>query len=134
VKEHVGIYKSALEQAWKDGSITADEQALLEKLRKTLNITRVQHEELEEDLRKRGVSYEPGEPAEVLHHVQPEKAIPETIEKPAEQPPVLTHGVEPAVQHPKPKRPKRRRKTETIEPVEETEQVEEMSEDLVTWE
>ncbi len=41
------IYTAALEQAWEDGLITSDEHAIMEKLRKALDITPKEHMEAE---------------------------------------------------------------------------------------
>jgi len=49
-------YRKALEQAWKDGHVTADERAMLESLRKSVGITLEEHMKIEEEVlrKKRG--------------------------------------------------------------------------------
>ena len=44
-------YKNALRQAWKDGIITPDESAMLDTLRKSLNISAEEHITLEKEIR-----------------------------------------------------------------------------------
>jgi hypothetical protein len=49
----IHIYQKALEQAWKDDSMSTDERELLSNLRKTLNISYKQHMELEKKVIKK---------------------------------------------------------------------------------
>lgn len=44
-------YKNALKQAWKDGKMSADESAMLDTLRKSLNISPEEHLKIEHDVR-----------------------------------------------------------------------------------
>jgi tetratricopeptide (TPR) repeat protein len=44
-------YKNALKQAWKDGKMSADESAMLDTLRKSLNISPEDHVQIENDVR-----------------------------------------------------------------------------------
>ncbi len=44
-------YKNALKQAWKDGKMSADESAMLDTLRKSLNISAEEHLKIEKDVR-----------------------------------------------------------------------------------
>ena len=44
-------YKNALKQAWKDGKMSADESAMLDTLRKSLNISPDEHVKIEQDVR-----------------------------------------------------------------------------------
>jgi tetratricopeptide (TPR) repeat protein len=44
-------YKNALKQAWKDGKMSADESAMLDTLRKSLNISPEEHLKIEKDVR-----------------------------------------------------------------------------------
>ncbi|WP_455392444.1 tetratricopeptide repeat protein [[Eubacterium] cellulosolvens] len=44
-------YKNALKQAWKDGKMSADESAMLDTLRKSLNISPDEHVQIEEAVR-----------------------------------------------------------------------------------
>ena len=44
-------YKNALKQAWRDGKMSADESAMLDTLRKSLNISADDHIEIERDVR-----------------------------------------------------------------------------------
>lgn len=44
-------YKNALKQAWKDGKMSADESAMLDTLRKSLNISAEEHITIEKDVR-----------------------------------------------------------------------------------
>jgi hypothetical protein len=52
-------YKNALKQAWKDGKMSADESAMLDTLRKSLNISAEEHINIEKEVR--------GELAEILN-------------------------------------------------------------------
>ncbi len=47
------IYRNALEEAWKDGAIKVDEKAMLERLRGTLGLSLEEHDELEQEVRKK---------------------------------------------------------------------------------
>jgi tetratricopeptide (TPR) repeat protein len=44
-------YRKVIEQAWSDGILTADEQALINKLREKLNITDEEHQSIENDIK-----------------------------------------------------------------------------------
>jgi hypothetical protein len=44
-------YKNALKQAWKDGKMSADESAMLDTLRKSLNISAEEHMHIEHEVR-----------------------------------------------------------------------------------
>jgi tetratricopeptide (TPR) repeat protein len=52
-KEHLDTYRRVLEQAWADGIITVDEQALLENLKQKLNITDAEHAKLEMEVKSK---------------------------------------------------------------------------------
>lgn len=47
------IYRSALEEAWKDGALRAEEMAMLERLRTTLGLSPEEHQVLELEIRKK---------------------------------------------------------------------------------
>jgi tetratricopeptide (TPR) repeat protein len=51
-KEHQNAYRKALEQAWADGILTADEQAILTDLRDKLQISDEEHISLENEVKK----------------------------------------------------------------------------------
>jgi tetratricopeptide (TPR) repeat protein len=48
---HLATYRKILEQAWADGILTADEQALLSKMRNKLHITEEEHVNLENEIK-----------------------------------------------------------------------------------
>ncbi len=54
-------YRKALEQAWKDGHVTADEYATLESLRKTLGVSAEEHMMLESQIKKKTMVESAGE-------------------------------------------------------------------------
>ena len=47
IRKNGDIYKAALKQAWLDGTLTSDEDDILERLRKTLNISMDEHHQVE---------------------------------------------------------------------------------------
>jgi len=47
------VYKSVLEEAWADGVVTEDEEAMLEKLRASLDLPMDEHQKMEEDVIKK---------------------------------------------------------------------------------
>lgn len=56
IPNRLEIYKKVLEQAWKDGKMTNDEQDLLRKLRESLNISKKDHLHIEEKILKNAIS------------------------------------------------------------------------------
>jgi tetratricopeptide (TPR) repeat protein len=52
-------YKNALKQAWRDGRMTADESAMLDTLRKSLNISADEHIKIEKDVRSELANEDP---------------------------------------------------------------------------
>lgn len=50
-KQHLSTYRKILEQAWADGILTVDEQALLSKMRDKLHITDDEHSALENEIK-----------------------------------------------------------------------------------
>ena len=55
-------YKNALKQAWKDGKMSADESAMLDTLRKSLNISAEEHIHIEREVRNELAGLIPNNP------------------------------------------------------------------------
>lgn len=53
IQKNVSIYRSVLEEAWADGIVTEDEEAMLERLRNSLGLQIDEHKKMEEDIIKK---------------------------------------------------------------------------------
>ena len=51
--KNINIYRSVLEEAWADGIVTEDEEAMLERLRNSLGLEMDEHRRMEEDIIKK---------------------------------------------------------------------------------
>ena len=55
-KQRLTTYRKILEQAWADGILTIDEQALLEKVRSKMQISDEEHNTIENEIKRHGTA------------------------------------------------------------------------------
>jgi len=53
IQKNISVYRSVLEEAWADGIVTEDEEAMLERLRASLGLPMDEHKKMEEDIIKK---------------------------------------------------------------------------------